>query len=194
MPTQKIITVFSFAELSDKDKEKARDKYRETFDFEYSAGCVIDDAKTIAKLFGLDIDRTYYSGFYHQGSGASFEGNYRYVKGALQAVKEHAPNDAELHRIVKALQDAQRRYFYTLAAKCESKRGHHLQVDVFTRNGLDEYNTDKVSDDIAQPLRDFASWIYSNLEREYEYQTSDDTIAEYYTDNEQEFTKDGELA
>ena len=56
------------------------------------------------------------------------------------------------------------------------------------------FNVQPFEDDIESELSDFASWIYSNLEREYEYQTSDETIAEDYTNTEQEFTEDGDYA
>jgi len=194
MPTQKTITVYSFSELSEKAKEKVCDKYREHYYyFEDSAECIIEDAKTIGALFGLDIDRIYYSGFYHQGSGASFEGNYHYVKGALQAVKEHAPNDTDLHRIVKALQDAQRKAFYKLRAECYSSHRGNLRVNLSHADN-DYFDVQPFEDDVESALSDFASWIYSNLEREYEYQTSDETIAEYYCDSDTEFTESGDYA
>ena len=190
----KTINIYSFDELSDKAKEKARDYFRNaSLGFEFNADCVIDDAKIIAALFGLDIDRVYYSGFYHQGSDASFVGNYQYTKGALKAVKENAPLDTELHRIVKALQDAQKRYFYRLIAECSSGRGHYLRVNV-EHSELRYLDVRIAENDIVQALRDFASWIYSNLEKEYEYQTSDEVIDEMIMANEYDFTEDGELA
>lgn len=193
MPTQKVITVYSFAELSEKAKEKARCKFIEYYDFEHSAEFIIEDAKTIGALFGLDIDKVFYSGFYHQGSGASFDGNYRYGKGALQAVKKYAPNDTDLHSIVKALQDAQRKAFYKLRAECYSSNRGNLRVNLSHADNA-YFDVQPFEDDIESALNDFASWIYSNLEKEYEYQTSDDTIAEYYTDSDTEFTESGDYA
>jgi phytoene synthase len=59
-----------------------------------------------------------------QGDGACFAGNYSYQKGALKAVKKHAPLDEELHRIVKGLQEVQSKNFYRLRATTVH-RGHY---------------------------------------------------------------------
>jgi hypothetical protein len=193
MPTQKTITVYTFDELSEKAKEKARDKYRNNFEFEWYAEFVIDNAKTIGALFGLDIDRVFYSGFYHQGSGASFEGNYCYVKGALQAVKEYAPKDTELHGIVKALQTAQKPAFYKLRAECYTSNRGNLRVNL-SHSDNDYFNVQPFEDGIESALNDFASWIYSRLQDEYEFQTSEESITEFYANNETEFTEYGDYA
>ena len=58
----------------------------------------------------------YFSGFWSQGDGASFEGTYAYARGAARAIRAHAPKDAELHAIADALADVQRPNFYQLGA------------------------------------------------------------------------------
>ena len=50
------------------------------------------------------------------------------------------------------------------------------------------------TDELEELLRDFMQWIYRQLEAEYEYQTSDEAIAENFTANETEFDADGNLA
>ena len=47
-------------------------------------------------------------------------------------------------------------------------------------------------DDIAQLMRDFADWIYDQLEKEYEYQCSDNVVEESIIANEYEFDEDGD--
>lgn len=57
--------VYAFAELSESAKETARNNYREhNLDFCDWWDSVYDDAKTIGALFGLDIARIYFSGFW----------------------------------------------------------------------------------------------------------------------------------
>jgi len=46
-------------------------------------------------------------------------------------------------------------------------------------------------DDIKKALRDFADWIYRQLEREYEYQTSDEQADEAIRANGYTFTEYG---
>lgn len=50
------------------------------------------------------------------------------------------------------------------------------------------------SDDLRECLADFSRWIYRNLEKEYDYQNSDEAVEEAIIANEYEFTEDGERA
>jgi hypothetical protein len=63
----------------------------------------------------------YFSGFSSQGDGACFEGTYRYKKGSVKAIKAHAPQDKELHRIAKGLQEAQRPTRYSITANIKHR-------------------------------------------------------------------------
>ena len=47
-------------------------------------------------------------------------------------------------------------------------------------------------DTVTQCLRDFADWIYSQLEKAYDWENSDEQIAETILCNEYEFTEDGD--
>lgn len=190
--------VFKFSELSDKAKEKAIQEYRGNgIDFSFHAECVIDDAKAIAALFGMDIEKVYYSGFWSQGSGASFFGDYRYKAGALAAVKAYAPQDKELHAIVQRLQKMQRKRFYGISCRI-LQRGRYVHentmlVDEIFINGNRVYfNPGDIENEVIDCLRDYAIWIYKRLESEYEYQNSDECISEYLNESETEFTVDGE--
>jgi len=49
-------------------------------------------------------------------------------------------------------------------------------------------------DTVAYWIEQFANWIYSRIESEYEYQNSDEAIAESIITNEYEFTNQGEIA
>lgn len=204
-------TVYTFSELSDSAKEKVRAWYRQADDC-YWAEAVIEDAATIADIIGIDLRTSpvklmngstryepcvCWSGFWSQGNGACFEGSYRYKPGALKALKAHIGNeskgDRELLRICTGLQDLQKRYFYKLRATMVH-RGHYqhsgcMQVDVYH---ADDAYREVPEDDLKQYMRDFADWIYSQLEREYDYQNSDDVIDENIMVNEYEFDEMGE--
>lgn len=188
-------TVYKFDELSDSAKERAREWYRELiFSDSCDLECICEDAKTIAKLFGLEIENIYFSGFGSQGDGACFEGTYAYKKGAAKAVREYAPQDAELHAIVGRLQDVQRRNFYRLTASC-THRGHYyhsgcMSVDIEERaNRWRDIGDD--GGELRDLLREFADWVYSRLKDEYYYQTSDEAVDESITINEYEFDEEG---
>ena len=188
--------IYTYEELSDEAKAKARDWYRKNDDDEYSE-FVIDDAKEVAALMGWEIDKVYYSGFWSQGDGACFEGIMRYNKGCAKLVKAYT-NDAELNRIAKAWQDLQRQNFYALRASVKH-RGHyqHEMCTVFdcgdTRHNYGWLQNPEAEDDIKEIARDFMRWIYKRLESEYEYSVSDEVVAENIIANGYEFTEDGEI-
>ena len=186
--------VYAFDELSDRAKEKARDWWREGGLHDDWWESVVEDAKTIAELFGLEVERVFFSGFSSQGDGACFEGDYRYKKGGLAAVKAYAPQDTGLHDIVKALQAAQRKAFYKLGATTKH-RGHYNHSGCMA---IDAYHLkdswrdiSNAEGDIKDALRWFADWIYKQLETEYEYQMSDEQIDDIIRANQYTFTENG---
>jgi len=201
-------TVFKFSELSDRAKEKAREWWRRDQDFDLDH--TIDDAATVADLFGLDIRKktvrtmngktrqepaVYWSGFWSQGDGASFDGTYAYSNGALHSVKNYAPQDATLHAIVQRLQKVQARNFYRLTASIDQS-GRYVH-EMTMRFDVSRTDYAPVSDDdteeLSDCLRDFARWIYRALEVEWEYQASDEVIDELMECNGYEFDEDGRI-
>lgn len=188
------IKMYTFDELSDDAKQRALDDNRDyNTHHDYWHECITDDAKTIAALMGIDIDDIWFSGFASQGDGACFEGRYSYRKGSVKAVKDYAPVDETLHRIAAGLQDIQRHHFYGLTATVKHV-GHYYHehctsIDVDCEHCLTFGDTE--DDALGELLRDFMQWIYSQLETEYRYQTSDDAIADSLLANEVEFTSDG---
>jgi hypothetical protein len=121
---------------------------------------------------------------------------YKYCKGSAAAVKAHAPKDEELHRIAKALADAQRRAFYQLGAdiRQSGRYCHEMSMEVQVFNLKDEYRpvSKDVEEDVIEALRDFARWIYKRLEQEYEYQLADEQIDDALSVNEYEFDEHGD--
>ena len=202
-------TVYTFDELSNEAKERARDWWRtgyDDFDHEY----IYDDAATVANIFGFDICQTrktlmngssrykptiYWSGFYGQGDGACFEGTYAYKKGAVAAIKKYAPKDDDLHSIAVALQEMQAPFFYKLTGRVK-QRGHynHERSMECSLDYPDNYSRALPEDDFADICADFAHWIYKRLEEEHEYQMSDECIDDALVANEYEFTEEGALA
>lgn len=197
--------VYKFDELSDTAKSYALEKlYDINVDYEWW-DFLFDDVADIAELFGLDIRRTrveqvngkqhykptiYFSGFSSQGDGACFEGRYSYQKGGLKAVMSHAPKDEELHRIVRDLQNLSRKNFYKVTFRTYH-RGHYSHENCMY---LENYEgAEQYEDDFLEVMRDFARWVYSRLEAEYDYLTSEEQIIESIRSNEYEFTEEGEL-
>lgn len=203
-------TVYQLDELADAAMEKARDWYREGgFDYDWY-GAVYEDFQQIAEILGLRLKTRsmrlngvgsrqkpciWFRGFWSQGDGACFETFYSYRKNAPRRIREHAPQDAALHRIADALQAVQRRNFYQLRAEA-SHRGHYyheycMTVSVERDSPTYQDMTADAEDTVAEALRDLARWLYRQLEREHEYLTSDEAVDEVIAANEYTFTATG---
>ena len=205
------ITIYKFDELSDEAKQTAIDgnRYWNVQDFDWWDSSYEYFAEA-AGLFGLDIRQTrkslmdgtfrydptiFFSGFSSQGDGACFEGEYSYKKGAIKATKQALPTDSYLLRLVRDLQALQQRNFYQLTATVKH-RGHYnhsgcMDITVDRADGKAFSGGDEES--LKQLFRDFADWIYSHLEKEYDYLTSDESVAESLSANEIEFTEEGQV-
>lgn len=202
--------VYRLDELSDEAKEKARAWYRAgAFDHDWY-DCVYEDFERICKILGIRLDtraaRLYgggtrgkpciwFSGFSSQGDGACYEGRYSHAKAAPRKIREHAPKDDELHRIADALQAIQRRNFFQLHAVVTHRgRAHHelsMAISVERDSPVSQKMTSNAEDTVIEALRDLACWLYRQLEREYEYLTSDAVVDEAIVANEYNFTEDG---
>lgn len=206
-------TVYTFAELSDHAKEKARDWWRECENYDLDLSGVLDEVPTIAGFMGIDIaTRTvklmgggtrqepviYWSGFSSQGDGACFEGTYSYRPGSVKDVTEYAPQDAELKRIVIGLRDIQRKYFYRLGASITHRgtysHSRSVSIDVEYQGGDSRTVNQDDEETLSEYLRDLMDWVYDSLEQEYEYRMSDEQVDDAITMNEYEFDEEGRKA
>jgi len=177
-------------------QEKAVEKWQEDFhtrqDTDWSE-YTIEDAEQIAEILGITIDSRpsrsnepciYWSGFSSQGGGACFEGSYAYKKGAAKEIRQHAPQDEELHRIANRLQQLQAKAFYQLTATSKHtghySHSHSTTIDVYRIHPRtqDDLDASDYEEPLAQLLRDFMDWIYKRLEEEYNYQGSEEAAKE----------------
>lgn len=203
--------VFTYDELSDAAQERARDWYREGgLDYDWW-DATYDDFARICDILGIELAtksvplmngktrqeiEVYFSGFYYQGSGSSYVARYSYAKGASKAIREYAPNDNELQAIADRLQKVQQAAFYGLCASVSTGRGYggdtHVSVDVEHVSRYDV--TAEEEDGITEALTDLNHWLFTMLEREYEYLTGDEAVTEAIQANEYEFDEDGNIA
>jgi hypothetical protein len=204
MPHTIETTVYNFEELSPKGKECARNWWRECEQQEYSAMLEYDDFVTVGALLGICFKtgdhskpKIYWSGFSSQGDGASFVGSYTYAKGALAAIKSYAPKDAELARIASELQALQAHNFYRLAAYMTQGMGsnfysHSGTMAVHVEDSANTRPIKRGTDDAMRRLmRDFADWIYNQLEADYEWRMADEQVDETILANEYTFSETG---
>lgn len=211
-------TEFSFDELDEHAKQKARDAYTsgdypgyEWWDYTY------EDAVRMGALIGINISTTshqgrlgktyqttdiHFSGFCSQGDGACFEGNYRFVPDAIKNIQQET-TDEELLRIAQGLATHQmtrrllgREYFgASITTSGNYSHSGTMRVELVVPDD-DEDDVDRqpylaMEDDMTRLMRDFADWIYKQLEAEYDYLTSDEYVDERLA--EESFDEDGEI-
>ncbi len=210
MPEVIETTVYRLDELSDDAKNKARAWYREGgFDYDWY-DAVYEDFQRIAKILGIRLKtRTvrlmgggsrqepciWFRGFWSQGDGACWEGFYSYRKNATAEIRSYAPQDTTLHGIADALQAIQRRNFYQLRAEA-GHRGHYcheycMAISVERDSPAHQDMTTDAEEIVMEALRDLARWLYRQLEREYDYLSSDGAVDETITANDYTFTETG---
>ena len=211
MPKNRTIKIYQFDELDDKAKERAREWYRQgNCDDSFWSECTIDDAKEIGKYMGMDVDKVYFSGFWSQGDGACFEGTWRASDVKADKLKEYAPQDKELHRIVDGLAELAKEYpdgyfkvkhrghyshsrctSFDVELPCEQEE--ELEYDSPEYKAL-QVKLGKDEDTLIELARDFMDWIYRALEKDWDYQNSDEQVDEAIRLNEYEFLEDGTRA
>lgn len=209
MPTVKQVVLYTYDELSDEAKEKAREWYVRAGEGDnYYAEWVYEDVERVGNILGIEFDqdhyktrgggsgskpKIFYSGFWNQGDGACFEGSYKYKKGAAKKIRAYF-SDHEVIRIADELQKIQKTAFYGLTASMKHN-GHYMhsgsmRVEV-ERDNYDSYAEIPQEADIAECMRDFADWIYRQLELAYEDSVSEEVVAENIRLNGYTFTENG---
>ena len=202
--TTKTVNLYEFNELSEAAKEKARNWWREcNNDDTFWSECTIDEAKEQGENMGLDIDKVYFRGFWSQGDGACYTGTWSAscVKvgetakgwGDSPATTEIKRIAAEFEQFAKAWPES------SFSVKHSGHYSHEFCTDFNVSLGEDADNNEEVSpeqwreasDSLIETARDYMRWIYRQLEKEYEYQNSDECIDENLTGNSYTFKEDG---
>lgn len=216
MPRTITIQLFQYSELSDTAKAKARDWMREvSAPDSYFSESILEDFQTVATACGFSIGTTpgrrsfpaiYWEGFSHQGQGASFDASWaaeRVDGRELEKLKADRPatwqddqgkthrcdSNGELHLILQLARDLAAADPEAGGTVKASRRGHCLECFY---QPLGQFA--KTSESFTMLCNDLAHWLYRNLEREYDYQNSDEVIAENIEANEYEFTAEGKRA
>lgn len=200
------LELFTFNELSDEAKAKAIESERNSENLEYYYSGEIEYYQDVLKHIGFNNVEISFSGFHSQGDGASFTADYDSSLINLDELKNHntdlyslmARNDS-----VFGVSGLTSDNVITANVKRISHHySHHntLVIDDIEINGcewgdIDCKKTDAAFEAIENYLTslkdDICYIIYNSLEREYDYQTSDEYIAELLTINDYNFLIDG---
>ena len=167
---------------------------------------VYEDFGRVAKILGFDVElnNVSFSGFCSQGDGASFTGRYtasgfcsqgdrigsmaykNFAEDAPAEIRSYAPQDTTLHEIADELLVISRMYFPAEATigRTGTMHSHCATMNIPSCVECDsgtEFADEvllAVSEAILAQARELADWLYRQLEADYEYQQSDEAVAE----------------
>jgi hypothetical protein len=210
--------VYQYSELSDKAKERAREWLRTAGAHRDGwSDYMTEDFHETLKALGFDVDRVYgvqWSGFWSQGDGASFSGTWRASDcdpAALLADRpgvwpvesggHECPSNVELHRIAGEILACKAAGLTFVRLAQSGRYSHEMTMSIDDAEwredapGVDDADvTAPMQGRFLDAARDLARAFYKALEAEYDYQNSDEQIAETIIANEYEFTEEGERA
>lgn len=177
-------TCYSFSELSEDQKRSYIEKRPQEFEpYDGWFESTIEANKYALEMVGFSDVKIGFSGFWSQGDGAHFAGNYRYKKGALALVKKEYPQWDDLHLLVKELQELEKKYFYSIRFSI-SHSGHYQHENCTSfdfedvRNNHGYTNPNFEEKPFKDACRSFMQDIYYSLQKEYEYLSSVEYILE----------------
>ena len=149
---------------------------------------------------GIHVESMYFSGFSSQGDGACFEGN---IDDFALFMAHHAMNYPALKALLQTSHDIhvswhQRgRYYHKHSLRFESECTPPDFMDPEVDPDTDDLRTavlrvalsnlddemDAFMDEVEEIVRRYCDTLYANLQREYDFITSDEVVADWMHDN-----------
>lgn len=188
------IEIFTFAELSPEAQERAIERWRNRGEFFHDF--VIEEWNDILRACGWSEVEINYSGFCSQGDGASFTGRFdgREIDEAKfrQYFEPNSDSDWILVGFIE---------YESCSAKLRRTSRHYSHENTVGVDWMEEATGDDfvtvestaTEDDFLSHCRAVMREIYRALEREYDWQMSDEYIRESIEANELEFLATGEI-
>ena len=160
--------------------------------------CVESDFIEDMKQVGIHVDKIYFSGFWSQGDGACFVGS---LDNALTYLNHHHVDQfpmlrklIEMGGTVWATSDHRGRYYHSnsvsINAECEAfwqcaNPKSELQEAVIQRwDGMVDKEIVDFEAALAEQWRTYMNDLYTKLEEEHDYLTSDDGVWDTLVANE----------
>jgi hypothetical protein len=176
--------IFTFEELSDKAKEKAREWWRQCDDYDF--GEAIDSLKKFADYFGITISDYRLDAYAHQS----------YVRFSKQDLADNVNIDADGHEIDEIL--SVNETLKGLISDDKFLSGNCPFTGMFWDEELlygirsqlsspDSHNKEDLNDCYRQCFEN----LFSAIQKDYEYQMSDEAVDGNITANDYEFTEEG---
>ena len=203
----KEFTVYSVEDLRNMPelKEKVLEKYRDyNTDCGFWSDFIIEDWKEKLENYGFIQSEISWSGFWSQGDGASFT-CYRVD---IPVFLEKFSDEIDLtEKQKKLLLNLMKDYeVFSFAVKRRNYHYYHSKsVYLSSEDCLHNFTgyerlydfletaMQRIENTIDEKVIDFSCQIYRELEKEYDYQSSEDCLLETFDANELEFLEDGSI-
>ena len=212
MQTVKVIPVFTFAELDDGAKEKARDWWRDGMDYVDDDPAIDWLAEVCDALFiDLSAKKVYWQVSCSQGDGSSFCGRVCALK-LLAAIESNTlaniapaldlPTAPTVHRRVRELLESGEASILATCGASPSYGGtFSLRTDSDIRcDGLDDRRHPRISASLAaisewaeSVLDTINDWFFATLQDDCDYQASNECVDGNILANGYEFTAEGKV-
>lgn len=189
-------TFKNFSELTEENQLKIVERNRHYHvDFDWW-DAVYTDAIQVGETMGIEIQEIQHSGFWSQGDGARFRGFFKPKPDMREEIRAYAPVDEELHLIADRLANVQEENGWLVECKIgftqwgnyvhEHNTGFEFEPVGIDQDGDEVGMKESDEQEIEFVLRRLMRWIYSTLEKEYDYLTSDEHLLEYFRDQDQD--------
>lgn len=168
-------TILSFDDLTEEQKETLVKKYSDiNVDGDFWHECTIDDFEHDLGIIGFDNVEIASSGFWSQGDGLSFTGDYS-PRASLEPEELYFAESKNLFNFLK-----QKHAYFSIV-----RFSHHYSHEntVTVSSDLDH----RQEEQILEACRDLMQDYYRILEKEYYYQTEPAQVLETLQANGYEF-------
>lgn len=200
--------VGTIEEWKEKDKEvydRILEKYSHTNVEHDWWEFTVESFKEELEALGFANTDVNFSGFWSQGDGASFTGDWDSEK--MLTVKELKEKGLvlsdwakELKRVLKGnLKDIKAKYATFSIKRTSHHYAHENTVSIFDAEYWNSRKKEQYGippeqeDDILEGCRTAMSEMYRILEKEYDYLTSDEEVEETLSINEYKFDREGKI-
>lgn len=214
---------YSFEELSPAAQQNALDNNRDiNVDYDGWEDGVTEGFKEDMREIGIDDIEISFSGFYSQGDGASFTSediDTRKLFNEIGIKSDDALNmetdderakgqHKEFYDLLDTMEDIGQvernrikpEEIRVTIERIDNRHAHfntvRANVEIWDEpDGWEEpYGfTDKLEDAVTEYIRGLCKDLYRNLEKEYDFLTSDEAVKETLIDNDYQFDEEGNL-
>jgi len=198
------VPVWSFEEADEKLREKILEKHRD-FNTDYDwYEFVYEDWKEKLEALGYMKPDINFSGFWSQGNGASFTCEYldssKVKERFLTEEESETLNNCEVYGKVERISHhySHENTVRANISDCDySEHIYELESDDYEQYIAIVNKIDRILADlekmVTDEVRDLSRQIYRELEKEFEYQTSGESVSESLISNGYLFDENGDI-